>query len=250
MTLLVNAQLRDHVGLRLYLINTTYGNNKLPGKETTNHTSIEIDVAKSIFSEKKTQFSYRNRIIGDGIHLAVEAINGGANETAEKPGETNLYSLLIGWANIGWNVIRNENFNLATGFGIHDYWYTAVADDDPLQNIRPEGHIEPSGWYGAIGPALIADAAIGSTGINVHVESTYALSKRFKEARKLREEENYETSSPDPHFVNTQLEIRYGSAFLGFTWVKMLNKYKVTKDFNSGTRFDIMLGFKFRSDYD
>ena len=242
-SLISNAQLEEQKGLRLSAIHYSYNNPNLPGNNGESHFSIALDVVNNRYGKGQTQFVYRIPVVSTAIPEVAKLIKG---ESAETVGETFLTSLLPGWFQFGYNVFANERICISPGFFAGDFWYTAYAEQQLFSVTDQHGIIEPSGWYGAIGPSLFFDVApISDVPLSLHVETSYNFSKRWKESSKLKEWDNFDPDSEAPHFFTCRVEVRYNSLFVGYDYMKAINRYEATSDINNGTRAEIFLGVNF-----
>ena len=236
------AQIEDYVGIRLYGLRTSFNNKDLPGNDGESRLSIGLDAVVGRYEQGKLQYVYRAPLIDDAVPEVAKLLRG---TSAETPGETFLMSLIPGWIQIGYNAYSTDNLCISPGVFLGDYWYTAVT----ARNPDPEalsGTIEPSGWYGAAGPAVFVDYKVsGVESLVLHYESSFAFSKRWSESKGVEEERNFNPDSEDPYFLQNRIEVRYKRIFLGYRWIKVINRYDTTADINGGSRSDIQFGFIF-----
>lgn len=239
---LTQAQIEDYRGARLYVLRTSFNNNDLPGNDGESRFSIGLDAVIGKYEKGQLQFAYRAPLIDDAVPEVAKLLNG---SSAETPGETFLMSLIPGWLQLGYNVFSTDNLCISPGIFLGDFWYTAVATQNFLVPGQ-SGTIEPSGWYGAAGPAIFVDFALpNNKDIVFHYESFFAFSQRWSESSKVEEDENFNPDSEDPYFFKSRFELRYKKVYLGYRWVTAINRYDVTSDINNGSRTDIQLGFIF-----
>ena len=236
------AQIEDYTGIRVYGLRTSFNNSNLPGNDGESRFSIGLDAVVGRYEQGKLQFAYRAPLIDDAVPEVAKLLKG---SSAETPGETFLMGIIPGWFQMGYNAFSTDNLCISPGIFLGDFWYNAVTARNPGPDI-PSGTIEPSGWYGAAGPAVFVDYKVSSVeSMVLHYESFFAFSQRWSESKGVEEEENFNPDSEDPYFFKSRFEIRYKSIFLGYRWVKMINRYDATADINGGSRSDIQFGFIF-----
>ncbi|WP_421872000.1 hypothetical protein [Marinoscillum sp.] len=187
--------------------------NEWSGKiENEKHSTVVFDwsQSKSTFGWGKYQNSHRYKILGDIISVLY---TGGILEKTE-PGTPYLTNL-VGWHNFAFSALYNDYFQLSLGLHAGDYLYGIEGlhtDKDSDQNTSGTRY-----YYGAAGPAWMADAAIGNTGFWLHYEGSYAFTFG-KEPLEV---------APDvkPNILNQTFEVRWRKVFVNAEIVYGLNDW-------------------------
>ncbi|MEM9895488.1 MAG: hypothetical protein AAF789_03895 [Bacteroidota bacterium] len=236
------SQIPDYHVFRLYGLHNAFNNPDLPGNDGESRFSISMDAVVGRYEQGQLQFNYRSPFVDDVVPEVVKLLNGTSGETE---GETFLTSLIVGWLQLGYNVYSTDNLCISPGIMVGDFWYTAsIAPNFRKPELR--GIIEPSGWYGGLGPALYIDYKIpGTSSLVLHYESFFAFSRRWSESSGLEDDGNANPESEDPFFFNNRFELRYKSVFVGYRRTTMINQYDETAGLNNGHRSDLFFGFAF-----
>lgn len=187
--------------------------NEWSGKiEDEKHSTVVFDwsQSKSTFGWGKYQNSHRYKILGDIISVLY---TGGIMGKTE-PGTPYLTNL-IGWHNFAFSALYNDYFQLSLGLHAGDYMYGIEglhSDKDSDKNTSGTRY-----YYGAVGPAWMADAAIGNTGFWLHYEGSYAFTFG-KEPLEV---------APDvkPNMLNQTFELRWRQVFFNAEVVYGLNDW-------------------------
>ena len=187
--------------------------NEWSGKiEDEKHSTVVFDwsQSKSTFGWGKYQNSHRYKILGDIISVLY---TGGIMGKTE-PGTPYLTNL-IGWHNFAFSALYNDYFQLSLGLHAGDYMYGIEglhSDKDSDKNTSGTRY-----YYGAVGPAWMADAAIGKTGFWLHYEGAYAFTFG-KEPLEV---------APDvkPNMLNQTFELRWRQVFFNVEVVYGLNDW-------------------------
>ena len=147
-----------------------------------------------------------------------------------------ITGLFLGWHTHALSVISTKHLSLAPGIHWGDYVYsfqkyTATYDyQDGLGEIE-----EPSGYYFAAGPALVADISL--FGMILHYEGAWTKAWRMREMPDQEPVEGY----PDPNFWNHLLVFQpFGSLHAGFEYAHVVNNGNTL---NQGYRMAFYIGY-------
>ncbi|HCX22062.1 MAG: hypothetical protein CMB80_19405 [Flammeovirgaceae bacterium] len=125
--------------------------------------------SRSTFGWGKYQNSHRYKIFGDVISM----LYSGAGISGKPAAGTPILTSIFGWHNFAFSAFHSDYLQLSLGLHAGDYWYGI----EPI-TIHKRSEQNTSGsryYYGATGPAWMADVAIGNTGFWVHYEGAYAF---------------------------------------------------------------------------
>lgn len=166
--------------------------------------------SKSTFGWGKYQNSHRYKILGDVISTLY---NGGILH--KTPAGTPYLTNLVGWHNFAFSALYNKHAMLSAGFHAGDYMYGIEGlhtDKDSDKNTSGTRY-----YYGAVGPAWMADVALGNTGIWLHYEGSYAFTFG-KEPLEV---------APDvkPKILNQTFELRWRKVFFNAEIVYGMNDW-------------------------
>ena len=169
---------------------------------------IDYSRARSNFSSFRLQSSHRYKILGDIVSL-IYTKNGLEETTPGTPILTNL----VGWHNFTWSIVSQKYMQIAIGGHLGDYFYGI--EGEYTKRINENNTTGSTYYHVAAGPALIADLALGASGLFLHYEG--AFGKRIIGETPL---------APDqlPDFMNHTFDLRYKKMFFNFERVYGLNK--------------------------
>jgi len=187
--------------------------NEWSGKvEDVSHSTVVIDwsQSKSTFGWGKYQNSHRYKILGDIISVLY---TGGILHETETG--TPYLSNLLGWHNFAFSALYTEYAQVSLGLHAGDYLYGIEGinnDKDSDQNTSGTRY-----YYGAAGPAWMADLAMGKSGFWLHYEGSYAFTFG-KEPLEV---------APDvkPRILNQSFELRWRQLFINTEIVYGLNDW-------------------------
>lgn len=218
-------------------INIKYGysgNYNYEWPEVRNLKLITIDAAyfKSNFSQWGYHSSNRWPALGD--YALPFLINVAFNpEVGYQKVSTSLTGLFLGWHTHGISIISTKHFSLAPGIHWGDYSYSFRkynAAADGLKEIE-----EPSGYYFALGPALITD--ISFFGMRLHYEGAWTKAWRMRELPNQDRIEGY----PSPNFWNHLIIFQpFPSWHTGVEYAHVVNNGHTD---NSGFRLAFYAGY-------
>jgi len=251
----VKAQLSDHPTngegqIRVfYKLGIAYNEVKYPDAVAAGVSTIDFDITKSNYEKGGYQASHRWPILGDLAFPAFMEVIGFIKSYDATPGisgtlgSTGLGCLIFGWHNHAWAIISNERINIAGGlhWGDYSYYFQEFNEPDRYFSNNPlefeDAYADPSGYYGALGPALIADLAITSN-LLIHYEGAYAFSFRMTKPG----DNDDPAVAPNPIFINQQLELRWRKFFTGIEYA-FVPKHEEAS--HAGRRAAFILGYSF-----
>lgn len=249
------SQLKEHpthqeFQIRVFTkVGMSYNTVKYPKAVGAGVITLDVDLTKSNFESYGYQVSHRWPIMGDFLFPAIMEVLGFIKSYDDTPGlmgrlgSTSLTCLFLGWHNHAWSLYNSNRINIAGGFHWGDYSYSfkeyseseRFFEDSPLR-FSDIGS-DPSGYFLGYGPAIIADFAVSSN-IIIHYEGTYAFTTRLMDA----EDNMAPQDSPNPRFLNQQLELRYNKLFLGAEYCNALKNEEAD---HFGRRLAFILGVGF-----
>lgn len=187
--------------------------NEWSGKiENESHSTVVFDwsISRSTSGWGKYQASHRFKVLGDII--SVLYTGGILHET---PTGTPYLSSFIGWHNFAFSAFHSKYAQLSLGLHAGDYLYG-------IEGIHTDRHSDQntSGttyYYGAVGPAWMADVALGKSGVFLHYEGSYAFVFGPEPL----------AVAPDvkPNILNQTFELRYHKLFFNVEVVYGLNDW-------------------------
>ena len=166
---------------------------------------IDISSARSTFAPLKLQSSHRYKFLGDIVSL----IYSGSIINPED-GTPSLTSF-AGWHNFTLSVLSTQHVQVALGGHAGDYFY-GVEGVSP-HRVNEQNTNGSTYYYVGVGPAMIMDFSLGTTGFFLHYEGSYAYT--FGET----------PLAPDmrPNVINQSIDLRRKNLFLNLELVKGLN---------------------------
>lgn len=188
--------------------------NEWSGKvEDESHSTVVFDwsQSKSTFGWGKYQNSHRYKILGDVISI----LYSGQGILGKTEAGTPYLSNLVGWHNFAFSALYTEYAQLSLGVHAGDYWYGIEGlhtDRDSDKNTSGTNY-----YYGAVGPAWMADVAVGRTGFWLHYEGSYAFT--------FGKEPLEGTPDVKPNILNQMFELRWRQVFFNAEVVYGLNDW-------------------------
>lgn len=197
--------------------------------------SLELDNIR--YGQGGYQASHRWAFLTEALAGAfIDAINGGGFEWGTKNTSTNIGDFILGWHNHAWSLYENGQTQIMGGLHWGDYFFGF----EPYRGNKYSFDTakEPAGWYGALGPALMADYAI-TNGMALHFEGSYAFTMKWGDFPDMTFDRDY----PSPHFINLGLQLRTNSIFYGgMEYIRSIDR----GDHNTNcSRTDLFVGLWF-----
>ena len=234
--------LGDPMGGELYLgVSAEYvmlANPDAPHPELHNLKGFsgKIDMNRFGFEKGDMQYSFEYKLLADIATILHNQINGDGSAYYRQVGSS-ISNGILGWHSWGWNVVSTNNFTIAPGFNLNDYFYgkTYVSDTTSNGVVSPE----PQGYYFSAGPTLFSNVYINDYLI-LHTKASYSFSYwRAVSLEYAVVDDNY----PKSHFGSLNLELitKWG-LFVGFDYNWVINRGNLP---DKTSRKDFLLGFRF-----
>ena len=198
---------------------------------------VTFDVAyyKSNFEQWGYQSSNRWPAVGD---FALPTLVNAAfdPDIAYEDISSSLTGLFLGWHTHALSVISTKHLSLSPGIHWGDYVYSFQRYNATYDDQGGLGEIEePSGYYFAAGPALVADISL--FGMILHYEGAWTKAWRMREMPNQNPVEGY----PAPNFWNHLVVFQpFGSLHAGFEYAHVVNNGNTL---NEGYRMAFYIGY-------
>lgn len=249
------SQLKEHAShqefqIRVFTkVGMSYNTVRYPKAVGAGVLSLDVDLIKSNYEKFGYQVSHRWPIMGDFLFPGIMEVLGFIKSYDDTPGlmgrlgSTSLTCLLLGWHNHAWSLYSSDRINIAGGFHWGDYSYSFREYEESARFFRnsplrfSDIESDPSGYFLGYGPTVIADFSVSSN-IIIHYEGAYAFTARLMEA----DDDMAPQVSPNPRFLNQQLEVRYNKLFIGLEYCNALKNQEAD---HYGRRLAFILGIGF-----
>lgn len=180
---------------------------------------------------------YEHKQLGDLIALLPKVIKN--SNAIYRTESTPLSCGLIGWWNWTMNFNEGNNFLIAGGMNLHDYFYGSYTRDSLKGNAFGFSTYEPQGWYWAAGPSL---SSLYAPSEHFTLEATTSYSISFWRPISLSDAKvNNDYKKPHWFQFNLGLMTTWG-VFMQFSYNKIINRGDIP---NNGKRWDYLLGYRF-----
>ncbi len=232
-----NEEKKFGFSLRYGTMNTTLA----PEDEVNDISAIlfrPLTIDLSTYEVGGYQVSHRWVFLFETFSAAVvDALDGGEFDWGSMETSTSISDFLLGWHTHAFALFYKDLISLSGGVHWGDYFLSYSP-----YNQGSDGYaepIEPSGWYGAMGPAIVADFNLINPYAVLHLEAAYNFSLKFRDLPDMAANE----TSPDPHFLNLRTLIKTNTIFYGgYEYVRSFARGD--KPFNA-SRSDIFIGIWF-----
>lgn len=223
---------------------TMLKNKQAPYPERHNLNGLSFDFTYKVVRTNKGElrFNYNNKALGDLVYLYIQTKKAKNNENYVKANENTTLSNLIGFFDFTWNLTgADKRWQVSLGFNANDYAYGGMYTVDSLGGSLKT--MDPQGWYWAAGPQASLQVIL-SKAFLMEMSGGYSFS--YWHPINLSYAHLPSKSYPMPHFgqLKVEMQSKWGVFASGhYNWIH--NRGPIP---SAGTRFDLILGFRFMMD--